>query len=192
MLTQTLLVAFLAAPVAVTAADPPTRNGTQTAQGQAGDRESSNGNGARRQPIREREHDLLVRRIAIKQGLPSETARGGFDKPLVIDNDDELERVIRDKTLQTRLKHELNFDKHKLVLFAWSGSGGDKLDYKVEKKNVTFQLKPGVTKDLRPHHELFAIAKDAQYRVEKPQASGKNKKEENLDRVRQSEQPGRS
>ena len=71
---------------------------------QQGDRESSNGNGARRQPIREREHDPLVRRIAAKQGLPSETARGDFDEPLVIDNEDELERVIRDKTLQTRLK----------------------------------------------------------------------------------------
>ncbi len=126
MLTQTLLVALLAAPVAVVAADPPTRNGTQTAQGQEGDRESSNRNGARRQPIREREHDPLVRRIAAKQGLPSETARGDFDKSLVIDND-ELERVIRDKTLQTRLKRELNFDKHKLVLFAWSG--GDMLEY---------------------------------------------------------------
>lgn len=147
-------------------------------------------------PNREGEHDRLVREIHLeglgRDDLPQDLTRGGFDKPIVIDSDRELRKVLKDNAVQERLDREVNINKQKLLVFAWSGSGGDKLDYKVEKKKVVFQFKPGMTKDLRQHIELFALDKDAKYRVKKAEAfGGKGKDQEGTDKARQSHNPGK-
>lgn len=48
----------------------------------------------------------------------------------------------------------------------------------------------GLTKDLRPHVELFALDKDAKYRVETSDALGKDKDQERVERARRSETIG--
>jgi len=54
-------------------------------------------------------------------------------------------------------------------LFAWGGSGGDKLAHKMsdDGKMVNFTFTPGLTRDFRPHVRLFAIPKDAAFKVGK-------------------------
>ncbi len=47
-----------------------------------------------------------------------------------------------------------------------------------------------MTKDLRPHIELFALDQDAKYRVEKADAFGKDKDQERIDQTRRSETIG--
>jgi hypothetical protein len=92
------------------------------------------------------------------------------------------------KAVEDRLDREINFNKQKLLVFAWSGSGGDKLGYKINnKREVLFQFQPGMTKDLRLHLELFALDKSAKYRVEKADAFGKNKNHKRNDKARRSD-----
>jgi hypothetical protein len=57
-----------------------------------------------------------------------------------------------------------------VLFFAWSGSGGDELTYNVEKgekaPEVIFQYKRGLQKNLAPQGRLFAIPKDATWKVQ--------------------------
>jgi hypothetical protein len=151
--------------------------------------DTSIGNDAQ-QPSRAGERDRLVREIRQDVGrddLRQDATRGGFDKPRVINSERELEQVFTNQTVQDQLNRAVNFNQQKLLLFAWSGSGGDRLDHKVEGQEVVFQFKPGVTKDLRAHVELFALAKDTPYQVEKAEISGRDKEEDQLDRARRSD-----
>jgi hypothetical protein len=68
------------------------------------------------------------------------------------------------------IKKQVNFEKEKLVVFAWGGSGGDKLasDLKTSDKRMTavFTLTRGLTRDFRQHIHLFVVPKDADVKVE--------------------------
>lgn len=65
----------------------------------------------------------------------------------------------------------VNFEKEKLVVFAWSGSGRDTVGgavlVKDKKPTAQFQYTPGLTRDLRPHFKAFAVPKDAEVKAEK-------------------------
>ena len=89
-------------------------------------------------------------------------------KPADIISAAELVKVIADKETQDKIKKEVDFAKHKLVYFAWAGSGQDKLTARLtdgDKKEVVFSYKQGLTRDLRRHFRLFLISKDTPYRV---------------------------
>jgi hypothetical protein len=58
----------------------------------------------------------------------------------------------------------VNFEKEKLVLFAWGGSGGDKITPDA-KTAGTFALTRGLTRDFRMHLHLFVVPKDAEVKV---------------------------
>jgi hypothetical protein len=68
------------------------------------------------------------------------------------------------------IKKQVDFDKEKLVAFAWGGSGQDKLaaDLKTVDKKATalFTYTRGFTRDLRRHVRLYAVPKDAEVKVE--------------------------
>jgi hypothetical protein len=90
-------------------------------------------------------------------------AAGRINKPVEITDDEELAKVFPDKAVQEKLKKGADPATFKLVYFAWSGSGQDKLTYRIsdgEKKEVIFVYTPGRTRDLRAHHRLFAVPKD--------------------------------
>jgi hypothetical protein len=66
----------------------------------------------------------------------------------------------------------VDFNKELLLYFAWSGSGGDKLSFKVAdgKKEpvVVFSYSRGLTDDVQMHYRLYAVAKNATWRIEEP------------------------
>src|SRR5262249_41031259 len=70
-----------------------------------------------------------------------------------------------------KVAKEVNFEKEKLVLFVWSGSGQDKITGALvtgEKKvTAQFVFSPGFTKDLRRHFLVFVVPKDAEVKVER-------------------------
>ena len=82
-----------------------------------------------------------------------------------------LAKAVEDASAQDTIKKAVDFGKQKLLYFAWSGSGGDKLGFTVGKGDkapeVTFRLTPGLTRDLRAHFKLYAVAKDATWRMDK-------------------------
>ncbi len=112
-----------------------------------------------------KDKEPVVREIDLK-GVKLEAVRGRLDKPTVIANAEELGKTFADEELRTRLKKEVDFAKQQMLYFAWSGSGGDKLEPKVEEGKVLFQYKPGLTRDLRPHFKLFVLPKDATWKID--------------------------
>jgi hypothetical protein len=108
-----------------------------------------------------------AREITVAGKLPQ--VRGLFDKPTQITTEKELEKSIPDKDTRAAILKKVDLKKEHLVLFAWGGSGGDRLGFTVSKdgKTVTFTRTQGLTDDLRYHVKLFAIPKGAKYKVGK-------------------------
>lgn len=64
------------------------------------------------------------------------------------------------------LKKQVDFDKRFVLVFAWSGSGRDHLDYVVMEsfpERVQFKFRAGRTKDLRGHYRVYSLRKNVRY-----------------------------
>jgi hypothetical protein len=116
----------------------------------------------------DKKEDAAVKEIDLKGakfGLP----KGKADMPTVLKSAEELAKAIPDVEVQAKVKKEVDFAKQQLLFFAWSGSGGDRLAYNVEKGEkgplVVFLYTRGLTRDLRGHVHLFALPKDATWKV---------------------------
>src|SRR5260370_20175182 len=101
---------------------------------------------------------------ALKVPVPRD---GDVMKPTKITSADELAKAIPDEAAQTAIKKEVDFATQQLLLFAWGGSGQDKLSFvTTEGKNeAVFVLKRGLTNDFRPHVHLFVLPKDATFKI---------------------------
>ena len=86
------------------------------------------------------------------------------------DTVEELARAIPAKEVQTRLQKTVDFTKQQILFFAWSGSGGDKLTYRLDKGAtgpvVIFEYQRGLQKNLVAHVRLFAIPRNATWKVQ--------------------------
>ena len=98
-----------------------------------------------------------LREIDVK-GIKIVLEKGKIDMPKVIKSAEELAKAIPDSDA---IKKQVDFTKDDLVLFAWSGSGGDKISARFDAmdKKTTFTYSLGLTRDLRRHVHLFAIPK---------------------------------
>lgn len=107
------------------------------------------------------EKPILIRELPVPK-LPE--AVGGPYKPTVIKTAEELHKVFGEKT-----ELKIDFEKEYLLVFRWAGSGQDKLTGSVvEEKAATvalFDYQRGLTRDLRQHAKLFAIAKKVEWRI---------------------------
>jgi hypothetical protein len=113
---------------------------------------------------------IFAREIDIK-GFGLKVANGDVTKPTPITSTQELASAILNKEWQNKIGKQVDFANEQLLFFSWSGSGGDRLSFKVEEFKkppvVVFHFKGGVTKDLRSHFSLYAIGKNATWRVER-------------------------
>jgi hypothetical protein len=89
---------------------------------------------------------------------------GNATKPTEIKTADELAKSAALKDAADAIKKQVNFEKEKLVLFSWGGSGRDKITAD-EKAPGTFKLTRGLTRDYRMHIHLFVVPKDAVVKV---------------------------
>jgi len=98
------------------------------------------------------------------KGAKIELIKGGATKPLVITNADEFDKAIPGADA---IKKQIDFGRDKMLLFAWGGSGGDKLSAKMSEdgKTATFTYSPGLTRDFRRHVHLFAVPKAAEFKI---------------------------
>ncbi len=109
--------------------------------------------------------DGSVREVSL-EGYKAAFPKGRATEPTVIASAEDLAKTFTDKDVLARLTKEIDFTKERLLFFAWSGSGQDKLTHAVgEDKVATFTYMPGRTKDLRSHAKLFAIDKDAKWKM---------------------------
>jgi len=108
----------------------------------------------------------VLKNIDVKD-LKLTQVRAAFTKPIEITSAEELAKAFPDKEVQERLKKEVNFGTHRLLYFAWSGSGQDRLDPAIDgsKPEVLFVFTPGRTRDYRAHFHLFALRKNVPFKL---------------------------
>src|SRR5262245_51467254 len=73
------------------------------------------------------EKDKLVREIDLKDIKVTPPEKSVIGKPKTIKDAEELAKIIPDEEQAAKVAKKVDFAKEKLVLFAWSGSGRDKL-----------------------------------------------------------------
>ena len=110
--------------------------------------------------------DTKARELKVEKGkLP--TAKGGLGDPKKITSKEELAKAVSDADAVAAIAKEVDFKKEVVLLFAWSGSGGDKLTMTDKKGAAVFTLKRGLTRDLRMHTKVFALPKKIKYSMGK-------------------------
>lgn len=111
----------------------------------------------------------VVKEIATKDLKVTPMRGGKATEPTEIKTAEDLAKSPVLKDAADDVKKSVDFSKEKLVLFAWAGSGGDKLapELKGEDKKVTaeFVLTRGLTRDLRQHVHIYVVPKDAEVKV---------------------------
>jgi hypothetical protein len=96
------------------------------------------------------------------QGLtPNESAfkASGSTKPVALKSEKEAGDYFTAEEL-AKLTKQVDFKTQIVLLFAWQGSGQDKLDYTIAEsfpEQIRFTYTPGRTKDLRPHIHVYAL-----------------------------------
>jgi hypothetical protein len=117
----------------------------------------------------EKEKQALVDALDLK-GLKRLPSRNPVDKPTVIKDVKALAKAFPEKEVYDRLESKIDFAQYQLLFFHWSGSGQDKLTLKVEEKktdlHVVFHYQRGKTRDLVGHFHLYALPKQATWKVD--------------------------
>jgi len=88
-------------------------------------------------------------------------------KPLVITSLEQATKHFTDEDLD-ELKKKVDFTKQQLLIFAWSGSGQDKITYDVgesDPEQIFFTYQPGRTRDLRPHLYVYVLRSNVKWSV---------------------------
>jgi hypothetical protein len=104
-----------------------------------------------------------VRALDMKVQQP---ANGKATAPTVLATAAELNKALGDDA--AAVQKLVNFETEKVVYFAWSGSGQDRVTPAAptgKGREVTFNYTQGRTRDFRPHHWLFAVPRDATVKV---------------------------
>jgi hypothetical protein len=88
-------------------------------------------------------------------------------KPLVLRSAEDAGKHFDEENLG-RLKKKVDFTKQLVLVFAWRGSGQDKLNYSVAEsypEQIFFTYKRGRTRDLRPHVYVFALRSNVTWKA---------------------------
>ena len=88
-------------------------------------------------------------------------------EPLVLKTADEAAKFFNEEALAS-LQKKVDFEQQFVLVFAWRGSGQDKLTYVVAEsfpEQITFSIIPGRTRDLRPHVHVFALRSNVKWSV---------------------------
>src|SRR5215470_16034583 len=114
--------------------------------------------------------DAAVREIDLK-GFTRARTTGVASKPTRITNAEGLAKAFPDTDQEwlDQIAKQVDFEKDELLFFAWTGSGTDRLSFKVEETKkgpvVVFSYQQGRGDDMpRPKFHLYAIAKN--WRIE--------------------------
>ncbi|MEC7565182.1 MAG: hypothetical protein VX738_05815 [Planctomycetota bacterium] len=101
--------------------------------------------------------------IKAKDQIWKVTKRG---VPITLRNKSEAAKYFAEPQLKLLLK-KVDFQEQVLLVFAWRGSGQDKMTYTVAEsfpEQITFKILPGRTRDLRPHLKIYALRKNVKFK----------------------------
>ena len=97
--------------------------------------------------------------------------RSGWKKPLVLRSQEEAANHLDAEEL-AKLRKQVDFAKQFVLLFAWRGSGQDRLDAAVAEsypEQIFFSYAPGSTRDLQEHVRVFALRSNVKWSVKSGQ-----------------------
>jgi hypothetical protein len=97
----------------------------------------------------------------LKDLTPKDTvfAASGSSKPLVFKAQKDAADYFSEAEL-AKLAKQVDFTSQIVLLFAWQGSGQDKLDFSVAEsypEQIRFTYTPGRTRDLRQHIRIYVL-----------------------------------
>ena len=96
--------------------------------------------------------------------------KSAWNKPIVLKSQEEAAKHFGKDALEV-IATKVDFKKQIVLVFAWQGSGGDKLQYEILEsapEQVPFSLSPGATDDLRWHSRVFALRSNVRWSVKAP------------------------
>lgn len=91
----------------------------------------------------------------------------GRKKPLVLRSEKDAAVYFNAASL-AKLMKEVNFKKQIVLVFAWRGSGQDRIEHAVLEsfpEQIRFTYKPGRTRDLRAHQLICVLRSNVKWRV---------------------------
>ncbi|MBY0228478.1 MAG: hypothetical protein K2W96_04270 [Gemmataceae bacterium] len=100
-------------------------------------------------------------------GLTMNAAPAGPDKPWRLDGDERrLRAAIPDKATREALMKAADLKKEEVLVFSWTGSGGDRLVPAEGKAGeAAFTYTPGKSGDKARHLKFFAVPAKARVKV---------------------------
>jgi hypothetical protein len=96
-----------------------------------------------------------------------------WNKPLVLKSHAQAKKYFSDENLEKLIK-QVDFDRQLILVFAWNGSGQDRLQVTVLESSpqpLRFNYYPGKTRDLRPHTYIYAVRSDVRWEPSEPPAA---------------------
>ena len=111
-------------------------------------------------PADEKKASPAITDIANVKGDKIETEKGKATEPTTVSSEKELEKAIPDEATRKRVAKLVDFKEQKLLVFAWQGSGQDKLTYVVAEsypEQLMFTYTVGKTFDLHSHVKLYVV-----------------------------------
>ena len=73
------------------------------------------------------------------------------------------------KEALAKISKAVDFEKERVLVFAWKGSGQDRFQYVVKEffpEQIMFSCKRGRTKDLKSHLKVYVLRSDVKWAVE--------------------------
>lgn len=119
-------------------------------------------------PVIDKLKDMEPTHEAVESILKNEQAKTTIDKlnsPIVLTS---MEEALKHLTRASMEKINVDFNKQQIVIFAWKGSGQDRLMglHPGGKGAMTnFHYAPGRTRDLRTHTAIYALPKGSSVKV---------------------------
>ncbi len=91
-----------------------------------------------------------------------------WNRPLAISSRQDAAACFSAEAMNA-LVSQVDFEKQFLLVFAWQGSGGDRLSYTVAEsfpEQIFFSMKRGLTRDLRPHMHVYALRSNVRWSIQ--------------------------
>ncbi|MCA9269012.1 MAG: hypothetical protein KDA41_11105, partial [Planctomycetales bacterium] len=108
-----------------------------------------------------------IEEVAGVNPLPTAFTAAKRSEPLEL-KDAEAAAVYFDAEALAKLVSHVDFSKQVVLVFAWRGSGQDKLTFAVAEakpEQIRFTILPGRTRDLRQHTKVFVLRSDVVWKV---------------------------
>jgi len=112
-------------------------------------------------------NDDPIRLLAALQPLDAVYEDSRWDRPRVIKDRQLAGKYFAPQQVE-ELVQQVDFSQQVVLLFAWQGSGQDRLEHVVREsypEQVEFKYQPGLTRDLRSHFQVYVLRKNVAWRA---------------------------